>query len=136
MATCEKRGFAGFTVRKMGTKTTANGERKKDPTGYPQWKNVTKGNYASFVNKEHEVFAFISGKISGITVVDCDTIESYDKIVSDFPEANDTLTVKTRNGAHLYFQYVAAPLVKQNVLAVSILDRALSSFLAKRFRKG
>ena len=103
---CRLWNFVGFTFQEIRNKVTANGERKKDPTKFPSWSAVTKENYTNFINPQHKAFAFVTGKVSGVTMVDCDSMEAYEKIITDHPEIKDTLTVKTRKGAHLYFRYV------------------------------
>ncbi len=96
----------GFTFEKIGTRINAKGERKKAPAKFPVWSNVTRDNYTKFVNRRHKAFAFITGKLSDVTMVDCDSMEAYERIITNYPEIKDTLTVKTRQGAHLYFRYV------------------------------
>jgi hypothetical protein len=58
--------------------------------------------------------AVICGKMSGITVYDFDNIEYYNKIVHEFPEIKEYLTVKTKNGVHVYFKYNADVLTSTN----------------------
>lgn len=102
---CRQRQFSGFTFLEIGTLVTEDGVRKKDPRGYPKWKYVTRDNFEAYVNPCHSGFAFVTGAKSGITVIDCDTVEAYEAIVRDHPCLRDTLTVRTRQGAHLYCQY-------------------------------
>lgn len=55
-----------------------------------------------FLNQPHNNIAIVTGKISGITVIDLDKHKGVD--LTKFPE--DTYTVKTGNGGlHLYYAY-------------------------------
>jgi hypothetical protein len=57
-----------------------------------------------FQNNPNNNIAIVTGKISGITVIDLDSHKGVNP--ADFPQ--DTYTVKTGNGGvHLYFQYHA-----------------------------
>jgi hypothetical protein len=106
---CNERNFVGFTFVEMRTKIE-NGEKKKDAVGYPpSWSKITKENYLSSINPAHKGFAFRTGNPSGITVIDCDTVTSYEGIIRDFPELKECLTVKTNKGFHIYCKYTPQP---------------------------
>jgi hypothetical protein len=49
--------------------------------------------------------AMVTGKISDVVVVDCDSEEANEFFLSEHPEANETCSVKTPRGYHYYFQY-------------------------------
>jgi len=51
------------------------------------------------------MLAILTGKISGIDVVDCDNQEAYDKVNELLPDSIHTRTIKTPRGYHLYFQH-------------------------------
>jgi phage/plasmid-associated DNA primase len=86
-----------------GIKTTIdkNGVEKKQQIGMPPWKSITE----TTIHPGHTAFAYITGKISGITAYDFDTEESYHKLVSEHPELKACKTIKTKKGYHIYFQY-------------------------------
>ncbi|MCH7912317.1 MAG: bifunctional DNA primase/polymerase [Deltaproteobacteria bacterium] len=46
----------------------------------------------------------VTGSISGVVVIDCDSEEAVNRFVEDYPEAGDTLQVKTGKGRHFYFR--------------------------------
>jgi len=47
----------------------------------------------------------VTGRLSGIIVIDCDTLEASDGFVKEYPEASTTLQVVTGRGIHYYFKY-------------------------------
>ena len=47
----------------------------------------------------------VTGNLSGILVVDCDTQEGYQETMKRIPDAAIIPTVKTPRGHHLYFKY-------------------------------
>ncbi|HAR33412.1 MAG TPA: hypothetical protein DCR95_04795 [Desulfobacter sp.] len=49
----------------------------------------------------------VTGKISGVFVIDCDSQEAYEKIQAMLPECFLTAIVKTPRGYHLYFAYAS-----------------------------
>lgn len=106
---CERYKFIGFTILGIFPVTTSSGERKKEARGLPHWKrSITEKNYRDFIIPHHTGFCFCTGKRSGLTVFDCDTPESYENIIHAFPKLKETLTVKTRKGAHIYCLYAPA----------------------------
>lgn len=90
--------FSGFTIK---TKI-ANGKEKKDIKQMPPWKQINKDNCLKYIGLN---VAVITGAISGISVIDFDNMESYNKVLEDFPELKDFKQVKTRNGVHIYGLY-------------------------------
>jgi len=46
-----------------------------------------------------------TGHLSGKVVIDCDSEESGDRFIEEYPEAKDTLQVQTGRGRHFYFEY-------------------------------
>ncbi len=111
---CERYNFVGYSFERIGMKMV-EGQPKKDPIGQPIWTKVNKTNFKRFVRPSHKAFAIITGdpnKYSGLTVIDCDKPEAYDRLVTDFPELKDTLTAQTKKGKHVYCQFV--PTAKNN----------------------
>jgi len=98
---CEKFNFAGFSFPKI----VVNENGGKHPVGIPSWKNIKQSNWKTFVKKQHSAFGIVTGEVSNVTVIDCDTPESYKAIIADYPELSDTLTVKTPKGFHIYCKY-------------------------------
>ena len=88
--------FIGFSFYKISYESG-----KKKLTGMPAWKQYTENH----INPNHSAFAILTGKLSGVTIIDCDTQESYEKITTDFPSLKNTFTVKTYKGYHVYTLY-------------------------------
>ncbi len=49
--------------------------------------------------------ALITGIISGLVVVDCDSEGATDHFIESYPDAKDTLRVQTGRGQHFYFKF-------------------------------
>jgi len=49
--------------------------------------------------------ALPTGPLNGVVVVDCDSDEANEAFLGKYPEAKDTLTVKTPRGYHYYFKF-------------------------------
>ncbi len=107
---CKERGFVGISFARIDTFVNKTGAVKKKPVGLPgrQSGSIHKDNFTSFVKRGDQAFAIITGAVSDITVIDCDSHESYQQMVRDFPELHDTYTVRTAKGFHLYVKYDAA----------------------------
>jgi hypothetical protein len=106
---CDKFRFVGYSFERIGVKYV-NGRPEKDPIGQRKgYQTVTSNDYKQYIRADHTAFGFITNARSGITVVDCDTTESYNQLVRDFPHIKDTLTAETRKGRHLYFKYDPRP---------------------------
>jgi phage/plasmid-associated DNA primase len=75
-------------------------QRKWGETTLVTWKNdlAKNGNWC-------DNFAIKTGKISGITVIDFDTVEGYDDFCQDVPDLEEYFTVRTRKGYHVYCKY-------------------------------
>ena len=109
---CKQREFVGFSFPAISVRHSPSGEATKVMVNCPRWKEINGENYLSYIKPNHTAFAFITGQRSNITVLDCDSLDAYEKIVYSFPVLKNTLTVKTRKGFHLYCQYV--PGLKSN----------------------
>lgn len=53
----------------------------------------------------HEFMAIVTGKLSRIMVVDCDSEEAYQRVQENLPESLETPVAKSPKGYHIYFQY-------------------------------
>jgi len=47
----------------------------------------------------------VTGHLSGLVVIDCDSEGAANRFIEEYPEAKDTLQVQTGRGKHYYFQY-------------------------------
>lgn len=88
---------------------------KTDKRPYLKWEPYTK-EIADKATIEHwwkqwpdAQVAIVCGEISGITVVDADSQESYDNLTENFiPDSMLIPTVRTPKGYHFYFKYESA----------------------------
>ena len=71
-------------------------------THHPSQDDVKKWFEKRFSN---QFIAIVTGKISNIMVVDCDTPEAYQKINDLLPDGFITPTAKSPHGWHLYFKF-------------------------------
>lgn len=94
--------FIKFSFRDFKTKMV-NGEEKKDFTPPQGWSNLTK----SSLNQEHVNIGILTGEKSNITVLDYDdkNVFNEDNIKFKFFQ-NNYYIVETKNGYHIYFNYV------------------------------
>lgn len=46
-----------------------------------------------------------TGPLSGVLVIDCDSVTAASRFTQSYPEALDTLQVKTGRGRHFYFRF-------------------------------
>lgn len=123
VAFCEKHELAGFALKSLVLKKNKRGDLKKDTRFYyfsPQEKkalgdtpNMWGFKIEDFApgkvltrnaDPKHEtLFAVKTGEKSNrVCVLDCDTAEAYDVMVSLYPELEDCLTVDTKKGKHIY----------------------------------
>lgn len=99
---CDKYNFKGFSFPSIQVKQNANGIWKKDiKWGDVQWQK----NPTNQIKQGHQGYAIRTGEVSNITVIDCDSEEVYNQIISDFPLLKNTFRVKTNKGYHLYLKY-------------------------------
>jgi hypothetical protein len=66
---CQRWKFVGFSFPEI----VMTKENKKVPVKIPLWYNITRQNFSAYIEPDHSAFAFCTGEISGITVIDCDT---------------------------------------------------------------
>ena len=97
---------------------TLNVEKKK-PIGLPlDWPNMKKPDNEAFLNYEWSGWGIITGKESGITVLDFDDAREYNKLVKSIPELLNCRTILTNKGVHIYFKYDSELETGTNVLTV------------------
>jgi hypothetical protein len=53
----------------------------------------------------HEFIALVTGNISNLTVVDCDSQQAYDMVQESMPDGFITPICKSPHGYHIYFQH-------------------------------
>lgn len=97
--------FVIFSLLNITTKLNANGEEKKTPNGMPNWRSITKDNFRDFIKPTHSAMAIITGKMSGITVIDFDDYSEYEKMLEKYPDLKNHRTIRTKKGVHLYCKY-------------------------------
>ena len=76
----------------------------KKPVGMPLWKSFNKPEDC-IIKPNDKVLCVMTGKKNNITVIDCDTHQAYHNLVSEYPILNNTYTVKTSKGFHIYCKY-------------------------------
>ena len=110
---CKRHKLIGFSF--YGITTSSNkGLLHKHPLGLPSdWTLIDK----TTIYKEHKAFAVRTGQISGITVIDVDNANVYDRLISDFPDLCHSLTIQTPRGFHIYCQYDARLVSNTNSFA-------------------
>lgn len=91
----------GFSFQSIETEKCKGKWQKKIDWGGVRWVK----NKNSEVKDIHKAFAIRTGKNSNITVIDCDNIEVYEKITSEYPSLLNTLRIKTNRGHHLFLKY-------------------------------
>lgn len=109
--------FVPFTFGKITTKLDAEGKEKKVLNDMPAgWQKFTAER--TFCNGLS--MGILTGKVSNLTVVDFDTEESYEEAITKYPELLETMSVKTKKGWHLYFNYY--PKLKNTTGVLSDVD--------------
>ena len=78
---------------------------KKELKFRTSWKNTNRSNYISLFQVTDRSAVCLTGSKSGVTVFDFDDFDFYKDLLKDYPELESYLTVRTRRGCHVYFQY-------------------------------
>ena len=106
--------FIYFTFPCIKTQLNKDGIEKKKPKNMPSWKEITADNYKNYVNEAHKCRAVLTGSMSGITVIDFDDMNSYERMLEEYPDLKNHKTIKTKKGVHVYCQYDATVLTTTN----------------------
>lgn len=115
---CKAHGFVGFSFGRLIT-VSERDKAKKKPVGMPKWREcINKESWISGLidgaKKGDKAFAIRTGSISGITVIDCDSIEVYHRLMEDFPVLQGSLRIRTAHGFHIYCRYVPGVVSNSN----------------------
>ncbi len=98
---CKRHKLIGFSFYGITT-SSHKGSLHKHPIALPSdWTSITKNT----IHKEHKAFAVRTGQISGVTVIDADNVNVYNRLIRDYPALSDTLTIQTPRGFHIYCKY-------------------------------
>jgi len=79
-----------------------NGEWKKKPKGMKEgWNDINE----SCIKKQDKGLGVLTGKKSGVLVLDFDNLDLYNDYIMKYPILSTAPIVKTRKGFHLYFNW-------------------------------
>ena len=96
----KKMGFVPIPFKEMKLKGDT-----KHYYGLPMGWNKLTINDPTLLKPEDSCLCILTGKPSGITVMDFDSEMLYLKVLEEHPELANSYTVKTRRGYHVYFKY-------------------------------
>lgn len=87
----------------------------------PAWQQLEESNirkYKEVNNKKIKLngYALLTGKKTGLTVIDFDDIKIYNNFIKYYPAFETCLKVKTRRGIHCYFKYTPLLKTASNIL--------------------
>ena len=99
----KKDKFCYFSFNKIKTHLNKDGIEKKDLIECPttQIRDAITPD-KPYIVEGHGCIGILTGKRSNITVIDCDTVESYNEKLEEYPEFKNYYTVKTNKGYHIY----------------------------------
>jgi len=80
-------------------------KEKKKPYFRGSWHAIDKSNNIDHIFYNDSGFAFVAGECSNVTVLDIDSMNTYNKMIKDFPNLEKFKKVKTKNGMHIYCAY-------------------------------
>jgi phage/plasmid-associated DNA primase len=106
--------FIYYTFPCIKTELNKDGIEKKKPINMPNWKNITRDNYKDYVQDAHHCRAVLTGIMSGITVIDFDDMNSYERMLQEYPDLKMHRTIRTKKGVHIYCKYDATVLTTVN----------------------
>lgn len=81
------------------------GDEKKKPIFRDRWHGINKSNHLNYIQEMDQGFAFVAGEHSNVTVIDIDSMDTYNKMIKKYPELKKYKHVKTKNGMHIYCKY-------------------------------
>ena len=80
-----------------------NGVEKKHLSNLPHWKQIDRNYGYNGLNDELKSKATRTGKISGITVIDFDDRNVYDKLISEHPEQSLVIEGSEKSSTRCFF---------------------------------
>ncbi len=99
-----------FTISNISFNEAGKKVFNKLPHG---WNKINKDNMNRYNHASHKIKCIITGKKSMLTVIDCDTEEAYNEVITKFPILKECKIIKTPRGYHIYTAY--QPLVSNSV---------------------
>ena len=97
----EQRGFSVIPLRPKGKEALSPWKQYQQKKPTPAqikswWEETPRANVG-----------IVTGEVSGVIVIDCDSEEACKRFIRAYPEAERTLQSKTGNGKHFYFKWVS-----------------------------
>jgi len=89
-----------FSIDKIDFDKKTGKKKVKPPHKWNELKIET-----CLLTPPYAAIGVLTGRKNNITVIDCDSQESYKKLTEEYPELLDTTTVKTPRGYHIYCEY-------------------------------
>lgn len=90
-----------FSFAKIKSALKPNGKIDKQLVGLPLHSQITK----TTIVDSHKAFAMKTGLISGVSVLDIDSVDVYEQLIQRFDYLESCYKVRTRKGYHFYFNY-------------------------------